>query len=519
MGVLVRGFSQATANFGKEDPTKRKKETEEEDSKNKEETQKNTEKQEAHEKAEKETRIASRLWLSMEWEGATKVIAVVGLLVSLATNFWQYRTAVEVARDQVEADDTAPERKFKKNVETAVARLREPFVFEDVNSKELSRIRTSDAATEVKKKAEAYWTQGIIVPPELTDVLTGNERCNPTVLEGKSGPGKSTAVQRLADGRQGVLYVPCKTFSANTAMSSFWEVVAKALNVPNEKDLNVGTILHKALKKYHKDFPNEPLPTIVIDDLDRAFARDKTATEDFISNCGNFFDEGIANSIFLGSDPIYEMILEAHIPGAAARFLKADFVERDPSDIIEPFANNLAIKFAENEANDEDSITPEALLPLATDVLVLVGPRYSDLLLVHKATSPDDLKRRVIGLVKAETGKTWRNVGSGTICRTLVESDAGMFVDTEGKYDGDGPLKCKNENGKDSDLVTENLVRKDNANVGGSIRPRFLAHHGAAFVAMAVVVRKADPEPKLGKAAIEVLATYDRLVGDLEKGK
>ena len=79
-------------------------------------------------------------------------------------------------------------------------------------------------------------------------------------------------------------------------------------------------------------------------------------------------------------------------------------------------------------------------------------------------------------------------------------------------------MKCLTIDGN-STLVLENLVRKDKAKVRGSIRPRFLAHHRAAFTAMAFDVRKADPEAKLGKAAIEVLATFDRLVGDLEKVK
>ena len=135
------------------------------------------------------------------------------------------------------------------------------------------------------------------------------------------------------------------------------------------------------------------------------------------------------------------------------------------------------------------------------------------------AKSPVDLTRKVVKLVEDETKKTRRNVGPGTLCRALVESDDGTIIDTDDKYDDDACLLCKVAGNRTSTLVLENLVRKDDANVGGIVYPRFLAHHGAAFTAMAVVVRKADPEAKLGKAAIEVLATYDRLVGDLEKVK
>ena len=424
---------------------------------------------------------------------------------------------------QIEQEISKSEIVFKKRVDTAVARLCETFAYDDGTLQEVSRIRDSDAATEVKDKAETYWTQGIIVPPEPKMMITSTapDRFNPQVIEGLSGTGKSTALLRFAHncGRRGVLYVSCKGTNS-TEKLSIWAAVAAALNLPCEKDLNVGAVLDAALEKYRKDFPNCPLPIIIVDDLHLAFAANSQTAKNFLTNCGGFYDRGLGNFVFLGSDPIYDQITRgsARITGAAARFQQTAFVERDPNEIAEPFANFLSIIFARNKSNGKDSISPDALLPLAEDALLLLGPRYSDLLMLHSATSPDDLKRVVVDLIRKETNATSRNVGPGSICRALVESDDGMFIDKVFKYDGDEPLKCKDRNGNDSDLVTENLVRKDVTVVGGSSRPRYRPHHGAAFVAMAYDVRKNVQwyGPKLGGRAKEVLKVYDRFVEDVK---
>ena len=104
-----------------------------------------------------------------------------------------------------------------------------------------------------------------------------------------------------------------------------------------------------------------------------------------------------------------------------------------------------------------------------------------------------------------------------------MESDDGMFIDMNYKYDGDEALKCKDADGNNSDLVTENLVRKDKAaDEIGNFYNRFRPHHGVAFVAMAKMVRDRHPDVKLGEAADEALEVFDRLhkeIKDLEEYK
>eukprot|EP00635_Sarcinochrysidales_sp_CCMP3193_P003689 CAMPEP_0118897024 /NCGR_PEP_ID=MMETSP1166-20130328/4604_1 /TAXON_ID=1104430 /ORGANISM="Chrysoreinhardia sp, Strain CCMP3193" /LENGTH=273 /DNA_ID=CAMNT_0006836085 /DNA_START=8 /DNA_END=829 /DNA_ORIENTATION=- len=261
-------------------------------------------------------------------------------------------------------------------------------------------------------------------------------------------------------------------------------------------------------------------PTIIVDDMHYALKKDAENTEVFLSYCSAAFDEGTFNSVFLGSGRISEKIDELNVPGLRARLKKTEFVSRDLEKIEEPLANFLSVIFGENPKNDAASITPDALRPLANDLLTVLGPRYLDLQELHRATSPADAKGIVVDLIKKKSGATWRNVGPGSICRALVESDDGMFIDKDGKFVGDEPLKCKNADGMPSDLETLQLVRRDEAaDEKNNFKKRFRPHHGAAFAAMAKLVRDEHPEVKLGKSAVGALAVYDRLVDETKDHK
>jgi len=416
----------------------------------------------------------------------------------------------------------------KRAVKTAFDELRTKFVKRyDHSSKGmhfgLERVENSEASGETKRLAEDYLTKGVVVPPKLRDMFKcddGTERRASAVpriavVEAISGTGKSTVIQRLADGRAGVIFADCRLGNA-------WEGIAGQLKVaeypPTKEEDLVADILKRALVKYRSEFPAE-YPIIIVDELDYAFRNDYESARKFVETCIGLYAENLATFVFIDSQPLYDKITnDANIPGAAPWCLeKVKLVKRDQKDIEEPLANYLSIFFAEN--NDKDSITPSALRALARDMLAVVGTQYSDLRsLIESAPpckSPADLKREIIDVVGHEGCHIHNHVGPGSLCRALVESDDAVVVDHSGKYD-ENALKIYVHRGlkalgKWSDIVSEDIVHRDYAAVDGDLLPRFAPHHGAAFTAMAVCVHSRHPRAKLGKAAIDVLAAYNRL--------
>eukprot|EP00635_Sarcinochrysidales_sp_CCMP3193_P011498 CAMPEP_0118920052 /NCGR_PEP_ID=MMETSP1166-20130328/18873_1 /TAXON_ID=1104430 /ORGANISM="Chrysoreinhardia sp, Strain CCMP3193" /LENGTH=663 /DNA_ID=CAMNT_0006860589 /DNA_START=124 /DNA_END=2111 /DNA_ORIENTATION=+ len=485
---------------------------------------------------------------------AGNVVAIVAALMSSGTLLYLFQS--ETSRNLNKHDDV-----LRKNVDTAVARLCEPLVFEEMGDlpEQLERVENSGAPFKVKKKAMDYLTLGIEPPSELELILSsgGKHLFRPTAVEGLAGEGKTTQIHRTLNAldASGVLFVTCKE------NAKIWQCIAEALKLTGVKEEDVRRILMEALRKYKRE--TGKIPTIIVDDMHHALEKDNENTEAFLSNCSAAFDQGTFNSVFLGGGRVAEKIDDLNVPGLRARLEKADFVSHDPEKIGEPLAaflsvifgenpkndaalitpdalrplandlltllglryldlqelhvatspadakrivvdlieeetsttwrnvaedsicraNFLSIVFAKNTANAKAEITPAALRPLVEDVLTLLGPRYWDLRKLHDATSPADAKRIVVDLIEKETATTWRNVGEGSICRALVESDAGMFIDTKGTYDGDEPLKCLDGDGKPSDLEKAQLVRKDKAkDEKQNMKTRFRPHHGAAFV-------------------------------------
>jgi len=456
---------------------------------------------------------------STEWTGAQNVVqlmtfgaAVAALVLNWNTSRRQIQSEDDRADEQRKADLNKPEIVFKNNVSKAFARLSETFVYEETGdlSKHLDHVDKSGAPEDVKAAAKKYLTLGIDMPSKLEIILTskGDDLFRPTAVEGMPGEGKTTRTNRTLNElhASGFLYVTCKQ------NAKIWQCMAEALNLTDVKDDDVRAIMMEALRKYKRE--TGKIPTIIVDDMHYALEDDERHTKAFLAICSAAFDKGTFNSIFLGSGRVKDKIDALNVPGLRARLKRTDFLSRNPKEIAGPLANFLSVIFAQSKINDEASITPAALLPLADDILTLLGPRYLDLQKLHRATSPADAKRIVVDLIRDKTGVTARNVGPGSICRALVESDAGMFTDTNGKYDGAAHLKGLDGKGKPSDLETLQLVRMDDADVGNSVRPRFRPHHGAAFVAMASDVRDAHPDVKLGKAAVDALAVYDRFVRD-----
>ena len=431
------------------------------------------------------------------------VVALVAVLQLLA------KPKQELAQFQARQEVNKPDDVFKKNVDKAVAQLHKPLVFAETGDlpKQLDRVAKSSAPEDWKKLAKGYLTLGIDMPSKLNDILTSadDNLFLPLVVEGMAGEGKTTKIHRVLidQDASGVLYVPCKACNSN---ATIWRCIAMALNLTDVKDEDVGAILKDAMIVSGK------VPTIIVDDMHYALEDDTKNTKAFLGTVSLAYDRGTFNFVASGTDGVLEKIKELTVPGLNARIERTDFVSRDLEAIKIPFANFLSVIFAENEANEKASITPSALRPLANDILTLLGPRYLDIQKLHRATSPADAKSIIVKLIRGETYATARNVGPGSICRALVESDSGMFIDTDGKFLGDEPLKGLDGDGKPSDLETLHLVRKDRASVGRSLRPRFRPHHGAAFVAMASVIRDYHPDVKLGKAAVDALAVYDRFV-------
>ena len=207
-----------------------------------------------------------------------------------------------------------------------------------------------------------------------------------------------------------------------------WEVVAKELRLSTTKDSDTRHVLEVALELM-KERMQGKLPIVIIDDFHEALNLDKVSARGFIKMSVYLYERGVANFVFLGSDPIYGGIMDLHAPGANSRFETTTFEQRPAQELEEPLASYLSIILAERNDNDRGSIAPSVVLALATDVLRVLGPRYVDVDLMRLCVgkSPVDLTRKVVNLVEVETEKTRRNVGPGTLCRALVESDDGTI--------------------------------------------------------------------------------------------
>ena len=105
-------------------------------------------------------------------------------------------------------------RAYSRNVDAVVDRLSKTFVAKvsDDLTVQINRIKASKAPDKVKKKAEDYLTLGLVVPEMLERIFKdgGWTVFQPLVVEGMAGTGKSTTLQRWANGLIAVSYVSCK---------------------------------------------------------------------------------------------------------------------------------------------------------------------------------------------------------------------------------------------------------------------------------------------------------------------